>query len=346
MSADALKLTTYLGERDRAGGRYLADALVELYARRGLAASVVLRGAQGFGLKHHDRSDRLLSLSEDLPIVTVAVDRRPRVEAAIPEVAALCGDGLITLERAGTRPDARSRAETKLTVYLGRGQRPGHVAVVEILRRHGVAGATVLLGVDGTVRGRRERARFLAANARVPVMVIAVGPTARVAAAADELHELPARPLVTFERVRVLKRDGVLLDRPRRSDAADPSGLRVWTKLSVFCSEGARHDGRPLYLELVRALRAAGAAGATALRGVWGFHGDHAPHGDVLWQLRRRVPVLVVAVDAPERADALFGVVDGLTRRTGLVTSELVPAVRATAPDGTRGGLRVARPRA
>ncbi len=116
----------------------------------------------------------------------------------------------------------------------------------------------------------------------------------------------------------------------------------MWTKLTVFCSEGARHGGRPLYLELVRALRAAGAAGATALRGIWGFHGDHAPHGDVLWQLRPRVPVLVVAVDAPERVEALFGVVDALTRETGLVTSELVPALRAGAPGRTRGGLRLA----
>ena len=70
-----LKLTTYFGERDRAGDRFLADALLDLYARHELRTSVVLRGVEGFGVKHHLHTDRLLTLSEDLPLVSVAVDR-------------------------------------------------------------------------------------------------------------------------------------------------------------------------------------------------------------------------------------------------------------------------------
>ena len=50
MSAtDALKLTTYFGERDRAGGRFLSDALVDVYARHRLRTSLVMRGVAGFG---------------------------------------------------------------------------------------------------------------------------------------------------------------------------------------------------------------------------------------------------------------------------------------------------------
>ena len=33
-----------------------------------------MRGVEGFGAKHHLRTDRLLTLSEDLPLVSVAVD--------------------------------------------------------------------------------------------------------------------------------------------------------------------------------------------------------------------------------------------------------------------------------
>ena len=76
---DALKLTTYFGERDRVGDRFLADALADLYARHELRSSLVLRGVAGFGVKHHLRTDRLLTLSEDLPIVSVAVDARARI---------------------------------------------------------------------------------------------------------------------------------------------------------------------------------------------------------------------------------------------------------------------------
>ena len=67
-----------------------------------------------------------------------------------------------------------------------------------------------------------------------------------------------------------------------------------------------------------------GAAGATSLRGIWGYHGDHAPHGDTFSQLRRRVPVVTIVIDTPERCAEWFAIADELTRETGLVTSELV----------------------
>src|SRR5690242_10947846 len=100
MNEDCLKLTVYFGEHDRASDRYLADALTDIYARHELQTSLLLRGVEGFGIKHHLRTDRLLTLSEDLPLVSVAVDSRTRIEAALAEVNELRFDGLVTLERA------------------------------------------------------------------------------------------------------------------------------------------------------------------------------------------------------------------------------------------------------
>ena len=345
MNADCLKLTTYYGERDRANGGFLADAFSEIYARHELQTSVVMRGMEGFGAKHQLRTDRLLTLSEDLPLVSVAVDTRARIEAALAEVAALGFDGLVTLERARLLTGAIGRVEldtaTKLTVYVGRGQRigskPAHEAVVELLHRRSIAGATTLLGVDGTAHGVRQRAGFLGRNADVPLMVIAVGDGRRIAEVLPELGALLPRPLITLERVQVCKRDGETLAEPSRIAGTDQTGLGIWQKLMVYAGEQSRVHHR-----LVRALRAAGAAGATSLRGVWGYHGDHRPHGDSFWQLRRRVPVLTVIVDTPERARRWYAIVDELTDETGLVTSEIVPAFRATGPELVQGGLRLA----
>jgi PII-like signaling protein len=116
----------------------------------------------------------------------------------------------------------------------------------------------------------------------------------------------------------------------------------VWQKLMVYTGEQARHRGHPLHLELVRRLREENANGATVLRGFWGYHGDHAPHGDRALALRRHGPVVTVVVDTPERAQRWFDVVDSLTSETGLVTSETVPAFRATGPDLLEGGLDLA----
>jgi PII-like signaling protein len=353
---DCLKLTTYFGERHRTDDQFVADALLDLYGRKEIEVSLMLRGAEGFGLKHHLRTDRLLTLSEDLPLVSVAVDTRPRIENILDEVTQIKRHGLITLERARmltgevglvALPEELHEA-TKLTIYVGRQEQisgsPAFIAVCDLLHRRGIAGATVLLGVDGTAHGVRQRARFFGRNAEVPMMIIAVGAGEQIAGVLPELGGLLQRPLLTLERVRVCKRDGQLLSPPTALPATDRHGLAMWQKLMVYASEQARHGRSPLHVALVRRLRESGASGATCLRGVWGFHGDHPPHGDRLLQLRRHVPVVTILVDTPERIAKSFKIVDELTDEAGLVTSEMVPAM-ASLSDGERkrGGLRLAR---
>jgi PII-like signaling protein len=339
VSEEALTLTTYFGERARVGGRLLADELLDTYARHEIRASILLRGVQGFGGKHQLRTDRLLTLSEDLPLVAMAIDTPERIEALLGDMKGIDHEGLLTLERThlgagellrnehrldgdsqqapqdtGTRqPDVSAiplGKTVKLTVHLGRHDRiggaPAFAAVCELLHECGVAGATVLLGVDGTRHGERRRARFFAQNKGV----------------------LP-EPLLTTEPVRVCKRDGELLGEPHDLSATDEQGKQALQKLTIVTSEAARHENRSLYLELVRCLCTAGAAGATSLRGIWGFHGDHLPHGDRLLALRRHVPVVTVAIDTPERIASLFAIADELTQESGLLTSELIPAASA-----------------
>ena len=295
MSDDLLKLTTYFGERDLGQQGFLADALVDAYARRGVQLSALFRGAEGFGLAHGMHSDRLLTQSEDLPIVSVAVDARERIEPLVPEIADLGRHGLVTLERA-RRAVGPGDGTGKLTVYLGR--KRGYREVVARLHAHGAAGATVLLGVDGTAGGERRRARFFGANADVPVMVIAVGERAALAKAADEVRG--GALVVTFEPVRLEPHD----------DVADGRLL----KLMVHTREPDR---------LMARLRDAGVRGATALRGVWGFRPGEEPHGDAFRALRRRVPVVVVVVDVPERIARAYEI----AAPVGLVTCELVDPV-------------------
>jgi PII-like signaling protein len=345
VNADAAKLTSYFGERQRAGGRFAADVLLDLYGRHQVAASVLLRGAEGFGASRHTLTDASLTLSEDLPLTAVAVDSRPRIEALVAETARLSGTGLVTLERARLLSgeispvtlDEGVHEETKLTVYLGRQERadrmPAFIAVCDLLYRRGVTEATALLGVDGTTHGERQRASFFSRNAGTPMMVIAVGSGKSIAQVLPELGALLARPLLTLERIRICKRDGRLLARPggrpsSGDSAPNESGPPLWHKLMVYASEAALHDGQPVHRTIMRRLRAAGINGATTQRGVWGFHGGHPPHGDRLLQLGRRVPAVTVVIDSAPRIAAAFAVVDELTAEQGLVTSEIVPALR------------------
>ncbi|HTU63213.1 MAG TPA: DUF190 domain-containing protein, partial [Polyangiales bacterium] len=330
------------------------DELLDIYGAHQLQTSILLRGAEGFGRLHQMRTDRLLSLSEDLPLVSVAVDARERIESTLERVLQIKHKGLVTLERARLLSGAIGRVRlaeqldeaTKLTVYVGRQQKvrrtAAFAAITDLLHRRGVSGASVLLGVDGTRRGRRVRARFFARNADVPVMVIAVGSGAKIAEVLPELGSLLHEPLMTLERVRVCKREGVLLATPHELPARDERGRALWQKLMVYTSHAATHEGHPLHYALVRRLREADAAGVTSLRGIWGFHGDHAPHGDRLFQIARHAPVLTIAVDTPERTARSFQIIDELTSEHGLVTSEMVPALSAIGQTERHGELQLA----
>jgi PII-like signaling protein len=330
------KLTSYFGERHRSGGAFVADTLLELYGQHEIAASILLRGTEGFGLKHHLRTDRSLTLSEDLPLVAVAVDTRPQIEAVLAPVLALNPTGLVTLEGARLLDNtvvAAPDEATKLTVYLGRQERvyrvPAFVALCDLLHRRGVDGATALLGVDGTAHGRRQRAAFFSRNAEVPMMVIAVGAGEQISRVLPELGAVLRRPLLTLERVRVCKRDGHCLARP---DRTAPGGDGRWQKLMVYTSEAVKHQGQPVHRAIVRRLRSAGISGTTTLRGIWGFHGDHAPHGDRLLQLGRHVPTVTIVIDTPERIATAYAVIDELTSERGLVTCETVSRLDEAGP--------------
>jgi PII-like signaling protein len=345
MSEHSLKLTAYFGERQRAVGqpkRFLADTMLDLFGSRAVAASVMMRGITSFGPKGDLRSDRSLSLSEDPPVTIAAVDVESKIRPLVDEVAAMTGEGLVTLERARmvTRDggieevgeiDRRTGDAAKLTIYVGRQVRvsgmPAHHAVCDLLYRHGFAGATVLLGVDGTAYGQRQRAKFFGRNVNVPMMIIAIGLPPQVATAATELALLLPNPLLTIERVRLCKRDGELFARPQELPATDSHGRTLWQKLMVHTAEASHYDGQPIHRAIVQQLmQSETARGATVLRGIWGFHGDHKPHGDKLFQLVRKVPLITTIVDTPEAIARSFNVIDELTTRHGLVTSEMVPA--------------------
>jgi len=69
----------------------------------------VLRGIEGFGASSHVHTTRILSLSNDLPIVVVIVDDPERVQSFLPELDELVSEGLVILD------------DVQVVKYVGRG---------------------------------------------------------------------------------------------------------------------------------------------------------------------------------------------------------------------------------
>lgn len=99
----------FIGESDKHEGRPLYEVLVERFRQRGLAGATVLRGIAGFGASSVLHTHKVLRLSVDLPLVIEVVEAEETLQALLPELDALIGGGLITLERVRVvvyRPDA------------------------------------------------------------------------------------------------------------------------------------------------------------------------------------------------------------------------------------------------
>lgn len=104
-------LRVFVGEGDRepGGGRALYEVIVERAREAQLAGATVLKGPMGFGRHSRTHSAKLLERSADLPVVIEIVDAEAKIDAFLPVVDELVGEGLVTLEavrvlRYGLRP--------------------------------------------------------------------------------------------------------------------------------------------------------------------------------------------------------------------------------------------------
>jgi PII-like signaling protein len=103
-----LRLTVFISESDTWRRRPLYSEIVHRAHQAGLAGASVFRGIEGFGASNHIHTGRILSLSEDLPLVIVIVDAAERVEAFLPRLDELIEEGLALLDEVEALPRVES----------------------------------------------------------------------------------------------------------------------------------------------------------------------------------------------------------------------------------------------
>lgn len=96
---DSVLLRIFIGESDRHGHKPLYEAIVLKARELHLAGATVLRGGMGFGKSSRVHTSKILSLSEDLPLIIEIVDREEKINAFLPVLDAMMSGGLITLEK-------------------------------------------------------------------------------------------------------------------------------------------------------------------------------------------------------------------------------------------------------
>jgi|SRR5450755_4254889 PII-like signaling protein len=89
----------HIGESDKWHGKPLYEAIVEMLRKDGFSGVTVLRGVAGYGGSSIYHTDKLLRMSQDLPIILEIVEFTERVEMILPRLDEMVEGGLITLEK-------------------------------------------------------------------------------------------------------------------------------------------------------------------------------------------------------------------------------------------------------
>lgn len=95
LEGPASRITVFIGESDQWHHRPLYSEIVRRAHQSGLAGATVMRGVEGFGATSRVHTSRLVSLSSDLPVAVIIVDRPDKVDAFLPQLDELIGEGMV-----------------------------------------------------------------------------------------------------------------------------------------------------------------------------------------------------------------------------------------------------------
>ena len=109
---DRTLMRIHIGESDKWHGKLLYESIVELFRHEGFYGATVLRGVGGYGSSSRYHTEKVLRLSQDLPIIIEVVEDSDRIERILSKLDEMVDGGLITLEKAHVilyRPNAKGK---------------------------------------------------------------------------------------------------------------------------------------------------------------------------------------------------------------------------------------------
>ncbi|HYT69291.1 MAG TPA: DUF190 domain-containing protein [Vicinamibacterales bacterium] len=206
----AKKVTIYVGEAVKHRHEPVFIAVLNYLFYHNVANATLTRGAGGFGADHRMEMARLVESSFNLPVKIEFIEERAKAEEILPKLLEIVEEGLVEIHDttilkpggAGTAPVTRAVLKGKATlmrIYIGehdkwRGK-PLYDAIVESLRAHDIAGATVYRGIAGY----GAQGRFL------PILLSVVDDDVKIRAYLPVLEQLVEDGLVVLSDADVIK---------------------------------------------------------------------------------------------------------------------------------------------
>jgi PII-like signaling protein len=222
----AKKVSIYVGQDHQYHGESVYAAILEFLFYHKVSGASVTRGIAGFGADHHMHTDRILVLTENLPIKVEFIETPAKVEELLPKLHEMVGTGLIEIQdttivkpsesakqaaRQESTPPLKREGKAKLMrIFIGENDKwngkPLHKALIECMRANDIAGVTVYQGILGYGANRRiHKDSALHLSHDRPMMLSVVDTEDRLRSFLAVLDDMVQQGLVVFSDVDVIK---------------------------------------------------------------------------------------------------------------------------------------------
>lgn len=220
----ARKVTVYVIEGQTYHGTACYAAILDYLFFRGISDATVTRGMAGFGTDHKMHTNRLVDLSDQMPIKIEFIETPERVQEVLPKLAEIASHGLIEVhdttvirplspeeKPALDIPATKLQSKAKLMrILIGENDKwndkPLHQALVQALRANDIAGVTVYRGILGYGANRRiHKDSTLNLSHDAPILLTVVDSEDKLRAFFPVLDQMVKQGLVALSDVDVIK---------------------------------------------------------------------------------------------------------------------------------------------
>jgi PII-like signaling protein len=229
-------------------------------------------------------------------------------------------------------------AAKKVTIYLNE-DTPHHLtslhdAVMSLLLRKDIAGATAIRGMSGFGQGQSIHTIDTEYSRHLPIVIEFIDTADKVDAVLPSLYDMVNDGVIEVQDTTIVK-----AARKAKSDAPRPRVRQAGPgrMLQIFLGEADMFHGEPLYDAIVKRLRMEDIAGATVEKGVLGYGAKGHTHKERFLHFSKDLPIVITAVDTPEKIALAVEAVEAMMGDGLIVTSEVetVRLVHAPVPEST-----------
>lgn len=213
------------------------------------------------------------------------------------------------------------RPAKRLVIYVGENQRWHHKPlwreVVEICRKHGLAGTTATKGIVGFGHsGRVHEDLTPDVMPDLPITIEAIDDAEKIDRALPDLDLVVEDGLIAVQDMQVVKaRPRSSREEPRGAPHQKLTGKAKMLRVHIGAND--TWEGEPLHLALVKRFHQLDLAGATAYRGLEGYGATGRIHRQAVFRSGDE-PITVVVVDAADKIEKALPYLDQMVG-SGLV---------------------------